>query len=919
VLHGRDVERARLAALLADARAGHATTLLVRGGAGVGKSALLDDTASQAEGADAPFRVLRTVGLRAESAFPFAGLHRLLRPILASTALLPAPQAQALGAAFGEREGDRLDPFLVGLATLGLLTEAAETAPVLGVVDDLQWLDPASAEALLFAARRLLAERAAILFAARDDDPDFVAPTDVPALHLEGLDGAAVRSLLLERTGRELPGHVVADLTAQTEGNPLAVVELPTGFSAALLEGRPALPHGVPLAAHVERVFLERCRTLTPDGQTLMLLAAADDAVPLPVLRAAAADRAVGDRAFAEVETAGLLGVGAGGPGDPDGSGEMVRVRHPLVRSAVYQAATTMERREAHAALARAVGSIDPDRYAWHLSAAVDGPDETVAGLLDALGARSQRRRGHLAASSAYERAARLSTHDAERAHRLLHAARNAYAAGRLERASALLDAARPIADDPLLRADIDRLRGRIHVVAGSAVDAHRIFVTATRDVADLDSGRALEMAAAAGVLHSHGVGSGSVLPPGTLSTDVAPEDAPRLHCLKLLLRSTELDAAEDWGTALPTVRSARAVGMVSEDRDVWANLANMALHLGDDDLHRSLFTAMTASARAEGAVMEVLYARNRLGLSEFVQGDWTGVRSGAEESISLARSIGQTSQTAIPLTMLALLAAHQGRPEYDDLLAHAMETSSNHRLGVMDRPVRDLLRWARAVFALHAGDAAEAFHHLDQMHVPALTRLAATARLTGAVRAGERSRATRWTERLELFAEATGASWAHAAGHLGRALLADHEDASTHFEAALSHHEAARRPYDAACTQLAYGEHLRRAGRRVEARTHLKKAHQTFRDLDAGPLAERASNELRASGESARKRDPSTFSQLTPTELQMARLVSQGLTNKEVAEQCWVSPRTVAFHLRNVFTKTGITSRTQLAQLDLG
>jgi DNA-binding CsgD family transcriptional regulator len=915
VLHGRDLERARLAALLADARAGHAATLLVRGGAGVGKSALLDDTANQAEGADATgFRVLRTVGLRAESVFPFAGLHRLLRPILDSAPLLPAPQAQALGAAFGEREGDRLDPFLVGLATLGLLTEAAEAAPVLGLVDDIQWLDAASADALLFAARRLLAERVAIVFAARDDDPGFVAPADVPALHLEGLDGAAVRSLLLERTGRELPEQIIADLTTRTEGNPLALVELPTGFNAALLDGRRTLPAGVPLSAHVERVFLERCRTLTPDGQTLMLLAAADDAVPLPVLRAAAAGLGVDDRAFAEVETAGLLSVG-----DTGGFGELVRVRHPLVRSAVYQAATTMERRDAHAALARAVGTIDPDRYAWHISAAVDGPDETVAGLLDALGARSQRRRGHLAASSAYERAASLSTDDAERAGRLLHAARNAYAAGRLERAGTLLDAARPIADDPLLRADIDRLRGRIQVVAGSAVDAHRIFVTATRDIAELDSGRALEMAAAAGVLHSHGVDSGSVLPPGTLSTDVAPGDAPRLQCLKLLLRSTELDAAEDWGTALPTVRSARAVGMISEDRDVWANLANMALHLGDDSLHRSLFTAMTASARADGAVMEVLYARNRLGLSQLVQGDWREVRSGAEESISLARSIGQASQTAIPLTMLALLAAHQGRPEYDDLLADAMQTSSSHRLGVMDRPVSDLLRWTRALFALHAGDAAEAFHHLDRMHVPALTRLAATARLTSAVRAGERSRAAQWTKRLELFAEATGASWAHAAGHLGRALLADPEDASTHFEASLSHHGAARRPYDAACTQLAYGEHLRRAGRRVEARTHLKRAHETFRDLDASPLAERASNELRASGESARKRDPSTLTQLTPTELQMARLVSQGLTNKEVAEQCWVSPRTVAFHLRNVFTKTGITSRAQLPQLDLG
>lgn len=935
-----------MAGLLADARAGRAATLLIRGGAGAGKSALLEDTANQADGADGTgFRVLHTVGLRAEAAFPFAGLHRLLRPILDLASLLPAPQGRALAVAFGEREGDRLDPFLVGLATLGLLTEAAEAGPVLCLVDDMQWLDAASADALLFAARRLLAEPVAIVFAARDDDPDFVLPTDVPALHLPGLDRAAVRSLLLERTGRALDDHVVAEVTARTGGNPLAVVELPAGFTAAGLDGRSPLPDALPLSAHVERVFLERCRTLTPEGQTLMLLAAADDAVPLPVLRVAAAGVGVGDTAFAEVEATGLLSVGdttrsdggtgdggggsgAGGLGSPGGPGpsvgpggprELVRVRHPLVRSAVYQAATTKERRDAHAALARAVGDGDPDRHAWHLSAAVDEPDETVANLLDRAGARSERRRGHAAASLTYERAALLSVDDVQRCGRLLRAARNAYQAGRLERARTLLDAARPIADDRAVRSDIDRLRGRLEVVAGSAIDAHRIFVTAARDVSDVDAGRALEMAAAAGVLRSHAVDSGSNLPARTLNTEVEPADTPRERCLKLLLRSTELDASQDWGAALDTVRSARAVGMVADDRDVWANLANIALHLGDDALHRALLTAMLSSARADGAVMDVLYALNRLVLSQFAQGDWAAVRSSAEESMSLARSVGQGAQTAIPLAMLTLLAAHQGRPEYDDLLAEAKRTAGSHRLGVMEGPVNDLLRWARAVDALNAGDAAEAFHHFDHMHVPALTRLAVTGRIAAAVRASERSHAADWTEHVERFAEATRAPWAQAAAQAGRALLANPTDVATFYEAALAHHARAGRPYDAACTQLAYGEHLRRAGRRVEARAHLKKALETFRDLDAAPPTDRAARELRASGETARKRDPSTLTELTPTELQMARLVSQGLTNKEVAEQCWVSPRTVAFHLRNVFAKTGITSRAQLTQLDLG
>jgi DNA-binding CsgD family transcriptional regulator len=238
------------------------------------------------------------------------------------------------------------------------------------------------------------------------------------------------------------------------------------------------------------------------------------------------------------------------------------------------------------------------------------------------------------------------------------------------------------------------------------------------------------------------------------------------------------------------------------------------------------------------------------------------------------------------------------------------------NRLGIMDAAVVDLLRWARAVKADHDGDAGGCFHHFGQMQVPVLTRLAAAARIAAAVHHGENEHAEQWTTRVETFAHATGSPWANAVAHYGRALLAGPADAAVLYESSLRYHDLAGRAYDAACAELAFGEHLRRAGRRVEARDHLKKAHETFRDLDAEPLAERAAQELRASGETARKRNPSTLIQLTPTELHIAQLVSTGMTNKEVADQCWVSSRTVAFHLRNVFTKTGVTSRTQLAQL---
>ncbi len=891
--------------MLDAAREGRATSVVIRGGAGMGKTALLDDTAAGADGT----RVLRTAGLQSESALAFAALHRLLRPVLGLVAGLPAPQERALRVAFGEWEADRLDPFLVALGTLSLLTELTDSGPVLCLVDDAQWLDTASADALLFATRRLLAEPVTMVFAARDDDQGYIAITDVPELQLEGLSPAAVRSLLSERAGNELAEHVLADLAARTEGNPLAAVELPARLSPAQLAGAALLPDEIPLSARVERVFLERCRRLSQPGQSLMLLVAADDSVPLAVLLRAGELLAVPPQTLHEVESAGLLVI----------DGDSVRVRHPLVRSAVYQAATSSERRTAHAALARALDTPeDRDRQAWHRAAAADGPDEAVAEDLAAAGARAEGRGGYAAASSAYQRAAELTARDDLRARRLFVAARNAYTSGRTERADTLVRAARAITDERVLRVDVDRLRCRIEVAAGSAVDAHQIFIRAARDIAQEDPARALEMAAMAGVLRSHGVDSGAVLPPEILAMDIPSDASVRVRCLKQLVTTTALDAEQDWGGAVAALDVALAIGFDTEDRDVWANLANIALHLGDVEAHRSYLTAMLSAARADGAVMEVLYALNRICLSQYAAGDWSAVRRSAEEAVSLARSVGLPAVSVFSLAWLTLLAALQGRADYDELLDTTTSLLAGHRLGVMDGPVADLQRWARAVHAGHHGDAAESFHHFEQMQVPVLTRLAAAPRITAAVQASQRPRAEDWTAELERFAAATASPWASAVAHFGRALLADPVEAGARFTIALHHHGTAHRPYDTACTELAYGEHLRRAGRRVDARVHLKAALDTFRDLDAEPLLERAAQELRASGETARKRDPSTLVQLTPTELRIAQLVSQGLSNKEVAAQCWVSPRTVAFHLRNVFTKTGVTSRGELAQLDL-
>jgi hypothetical protein len=438
VLQGRDTERARLRALLDGARDGRAGALLVHGEPGVGKTALLDDLvgAATAEGV----RLLSTQGLESESPLAFGALHRLLRPVTGLLDRVPGPQGRALRVAFGIEDGDRIEPFLVGAATLSLLGEAAEQLPVLVVVDDAHWLDDASADALLFAARRLDADRVAVVFAARDGDVrSFTAP-GLETLALTGLDAVAVRALLSEMAGEALSVEVADRLMAETAGNPLALVELPAGLSTGQLNGTVPLPAHLSIGSGVERVFLDRIRRLPQQVQQLMLVVAADDSGQVATTGDAAARLGVDPRAWGEAERTGLLRV----------AGDMVSVRHPLVRSAVYQAATSLERRHVHQVLADALGKAgDHDRATWHRAAAADGWDETLAEDLDGIAAQAERRGGYAAASAASERAAALTARDHPRAVRLFTAARTAWAAGDAGRAAALAAAAREHTDVP--------------------------------------------------------------------------------------------------------------------------------------------------------------------------------------------------------------------------------------------------------------------------------------------------------------------------------------------------------------------------------------------------------------------------------------------------------------------------------------
>jgi DNA-binding CsgD family transcriptional regulator len=921
VLHGRGDERARLATLLDDARGGRAGSLLLHGEPGVGKSALLEDLVATA-GDDV--RVLRAQGVESEAPLPFAALHRLLRPVLGILDRVPAPQARALRAAFGEADDVAVEPFLAALATLSVLTEAAEDATVLCVVDDAQWLDQATVDAVLVAARRLGADRVAVVFAARDGEGHAFAPDGVPAVVLPPLTSGAARELLAEVAGGTVPDDVADRLMAQAAGNPLALVELPSTLSAEQLAGAEPLPTQLHLTAGIERVFLDRCRRLPPDVQTLLLVAAADDSGHVATVRAAATELGAGPDSLDAAERSGLLVL----------DGDIVRVRHPLVRSAVYQAATSRERHEAHRALADSLGpQADPDRYAWHRAAAVDSPDRDVVTGLTAAGQRAERRGGYAAASAAYQRAAELTADEQDRAPLLYAAARTAWSAGRTTTARVLSTAARELADDRVLRADVDRLRGRIEVNVGSASDAHHTFAAAARAVLADDPTRALELAVAAALLSTYGADSGTALDTATLDTAALATDAitshttsgaTRTRCLGHLLLALTRAAAHDWAPALTSLRDALKVGADIGDLDLLSHLGNTALHLGDDEAHHRCFTAMAAGARDAGAGMLVLYALPRLGFTQVITGRWSALHGSAEEALSLSASTGQPALAAAPLGWVTVLAALQGAPtaDYDQLLTD-LDTAARQPLGVLADPVHDLTRWAQGTRAAHDGDTRAALHHLASLRISAITRLTAVDRIDAAVRAGDHEQAAAWVKELTPFAEGTGWPWALAALNHGRALLAEPPDAPALFETALTHHADAAaqgggRPYDRARTHLAYGELLRRTQHRVDARTHLRAALETFEDLRAEPLAARAGHELRASGETARKRDPSTQLTLTPMERQVAGLVGQGLSNKDIAAQCWVSPRTVAFHLRNIFTKAGVTSRGELAQLDL-
>ncbi len=905
MLQGRNSERAAVATLVTDAAAGRGGALVLLGLPGVGKSALLADTVARAEGLTA----LRTQGVESESPLAFAALQRLLWPVRALAAQLPEPQQRALRAVFGEADAGAVDRFLVFLAALSLLAEAAEQAPVLAVVDDAHWLDDASAAALLFVARRLEAERVAILFAARTGDVRTFDSADLPALTLTGIDAEPAGVLLAEHAGVPVPPGVRDALLAGTGGNPLALVELTEALSAEQLSGAAPLPERLPLTGGVERAFLDRCRRLSDAAQTLLLVAAADDSGRVAVVRVAAAELDVVEQAMEEAERSGLLAVRDGG----------VELRHPLVRSAVYGAATSTERRRVHRALAAALeGSGDDDRRAWHLAASVEQPDAAVVDALDAAAERALRRGGHEAASAAWERAAELSV-GGDRVRRLAAAAESAWLAARPGRARLLADSALAQAVDPVDRCDLQGLRAHVEFNTGSLDAGLRLVLQAAQQIAPHDAGRAAQLGMLAAALAAVGARAPGLPEPAALVPEPSADACAADRCRAHLTRAFSAVARADWHAATPHLRAALDLADALDDAADGELLLNLGVgmwYLGDDQAALDVQTRLLAHARGAGAVVLILHALTRRGLTDIATGRWAEARAGAEESLALADGSGQPALAALPHAVLGLLSALRD----GDAGEHVTDVERIARsapLGILTGLVGDLLAWVRAATARNAD---QALQRLEQLTVPAVQQTAALDRVEFAVHAGRPDLGKRWVEELAEFADATGAAWAVAAVEHGRALLADGTEAQEHFDRALAAHERSLRRPDRARTQLAYGSHLRRARRRVDARAHLRGALAAFEELGAEAWAERARQELRSSGESARRRTGtgSDAPALTPSERQVTRLVREGLSNRDIAARLFLSPRTIDFHLRNAFAKLGVSSRTELAALPL-
>jgi len=917
MLHGRSAETARIDELLAAARDGRSSVLVIRGEAGVGKTALLDYAA-----AAAGMRVLRGTGIESEAELPFAALQLLLRPGLGLLDLLPPPQARALRGAFGlagTPEASGADRFLIGLAALSLLSELAGVGALLCLIDDAHWLDRASADALLFAARRLESEGIVLLIVAREDG--FDAP-GLPELPLGRLGRDTSRALLAERAPGLSPG--LADrVLAEADGNPLALLELPVALSEApgALGGPVALaasldlPAPLPLSRRLQQTYYRQVAALPAPTRTFLLVAAAEETGDLGLVRRAAQALGVPATASGGAERSGLIIVDA----------PAMAFRHPLVRAAVYQGATSADREAAHAALAGALddlptSELSADRRAWHRAAAAAEPDERVAAELEQAANRARQRLGHAAAAAALERAARLTPDQPERAGRLIAAAGAALDAGRPDAAIALAGQGQNLTAEPGALAEIARVRAWVAMERGAMHRVHELVVAGAGPIAGSDP-----MTAAA--MLRLGAVAGWWAGDAKLVQDAA-DRMTELGQSELIPGPGALQAMADLLAGRPAAAVPRLAEVVAavrhsepEQLAVRFYAANMAMLIGDFDSARDLMLSTAQACRAQGVIRFLAPLSLGLSYADFCLTRFRAAAEAATEGLRLAQDTGQPVRAAGLYGMLALLAAVSGdEPRCHEMAARAGDQFAGDEVA----NVAAMAQWALGLLDLGLGRYAAALERFELTASGAMRHyiqpiLFAPDQVEAALRLGAADRAAEPLARFAAWAGAAGQPWALAALHRCQALTRE-GDPEGHFREALRQHAVSGRPFEHARTALLYGEWLRRGRRGADARAPLRAALALFDRTGARPWAERARAELRAAGEPAPAGAPAPdrLSPLTPQELQVVRLAASGATNRDIAAQLFISPRTVSHHLYRAFPKLGVTNRTALARLDL-
>jgi DNA-binding CsgD family transcriptional regulator len=902
-LWGRKEQCAALDDLLEQVRAGRSRALVVRGEAGIGKTALLKFAADSAR----DFQVARAEGVESEMELPFAALHQLCGRMLGRLDVLPGPQREALGVAFGLRSGDAPDRFLVGLAVLSLLGEVAAEQPLLCLIDDAQWLDQASAQALAFVACRLDAESVAIVVGTRD--PVLAANlAGVAELALEGLSDADARALLASVIPGRLDERVRDRIIAECGGNPLALLELPRGVTTtAELAGGFGVTGPLPLAGRIEQSFLRQTAALPETTQRLLLLAAAEPLGDSVLLSRAGARLGIGVEAADAAESVGLVKFGV-----------RVTFRHPLVRSAIYRSAAPFERRKVHRALAAATDpQLDPDRRAWHLAQGALGPDEHIAAELESSAGRAQARGGLAAAAAFLERSAALTLEPARRAKRGLAAAQVTAQAGAFDAALRLLALAEAGPLEELEHAQVDLLRGQIAVGSSRGSDAPPLLLKAARRLEALDVRLARETYLEALSAAQY---AGRFMADGGLrevaeAARAAPPPSQRPGAADLLLDGLALLITEGHAAAAPTLKRAvsafcgEGISRAEEERWLWIAWPS-ALILWDDEAWQKLTTRGVQLARDAGALAVLPIALQQYAGLQLYEGHFAAADSLCDEAASIAEATGGALPPYVPLA----IAAFRGQ---EDEASELAETNTRDVIRRGEGLGLNFVPWAMAVLYNGLGryqdSLAAAQRAAEDREEQVWPFLAAIELIEAAARSGVPEQADGALERLSHSTQASGTDWALGIEARSRALLTDSRTAEPLYRDAIVLLGRTRIAVHLARAHLVYGEWLRRENRRTDAREQLRTAHQMFASMGAGGFAERAARELDATGERVRKRTAHTPAQLTARESQIARLAGEGLSNPEIAAQLFMSRRTVEYHLNKIFTKLAISTRNQL------